>query len=75
VTVITVATKADKIKRSQHAVHSAIIRDGLGLTATEPLVLFSSHTHNGRLTLWGTLNALLAPRQPAQGSAADTTSA
>jgi len=45
-----VATKSDKLKRSQVPRHLAIIRKSLGLA--EPPVPFSSETKDGREELW-----------------------
>ena len=61
VTVLTVATKTDKVKRSQRAAHEQEIRRGLALPDDEPLTLFSSHNHEGRLRLWQRLMPWLAP--------------
>jgi GTP-binding protein len=62
--IVTVATKADKIKRSQRSMRLQEIRHVLGLSAEEPLILFSAQNHEGRLPLWRYLTALLAPREP-----------
>ena len=65
VAVLTVATKTDKVKRNQRAAREQAIRRGLELPAGEPLTLFSSHNHEGRLRLWQRLSRCLAPsRQP-----------
>lgn len=65
VDVLTVATKTDKVKRNQRAAREQAIRRGLELPAGEPLTLFSSHNHEGRLRLWQRLSRCLAPsRQP-----------
>ena len=61
VAVLTVATKTDKIKHNQRAIHEHAIRRGLNLPADEPLTLFSSHNHEGRLRLWPRLTRCLAP--------------
>ncbi|MCL1788597.1 MAG: ribosome biogenesis GTP-binding protein YihA/YsxC [Defluviitaleaceae bacterium] len=45
-----VATKSDKLKRSQIQKHQAMIRRALG--APEPPIPFSSETKDGRDTLW-----------------------
>ncbi|MCL2287161.1 MAG: ribosome biogenesis GTP-binding protein YihA/YsxC [Firmicutes bacterium] len=45
-----VATKSDKLKRSQVQKHLAIIRRGLG--APQPPIPFSSETKDGRDQLW-----------------------
>ena len=65
VAVLTVATKTDKVKRSQRAAHEQAIRRGLELPAGEPLTLFSSHNHEGRLRLWQRLTPCLTPVGPA----------
>lgn len=61
VPVLTVATKTDKVKRSRRAVHEQAIRRALDLPADEPLTLFSSHNHEGRLRLWQRLLPWLTP--------------
>ena len=61
VSVLTVATKTDKVKRNQRAAHEREIRRGLALPDDEPLLLFSSHNHEGRLRLWQRLMPWLAP--------------
>nr|WP_302598924.1 ribosome biogenesis GTP-binding protein YihA/YsxC [uncultured Cellulosilyticum sp.] len=50
--VIVVATKMDKIKRSQVQKHLSMIRKGLGLTPQDKLIAFSSETKQGKEELW-----------------------
>lgn len=50
--VIVVATKMDKIKRSQVQKHLSVIRKGLGLTPQDKLIAFSSETKQGKEELW-----------------------
>ena len=70
ITIITVATKADQVTRSQRALHLQGIRQGLALPTVEPVWLFSAHNHEGRLQLWGCLEAFLTPvRHTQQGAA------
>ena len=52
--VILVATKSDKLKRSQLQKHMAIIRKKL--EATEQVLPFSSLTRAGREELWKVLD-------------------
>jgi GTP-binding protein len=59
IVIVTVATKADKVKSGKRAQHIADVRRGLALTAEEPLQVFSARTHEGRLQLWQYLRALL----------------
>ena len=55
--VILVATKSDKIKRSQLQKHMGMIRRALG--AQEQVMPFSSHTRAGREELWRVLEGML----------------
>lgn len=50
--VIVVATKADKIKRSQVQKHLSIIKKGLELSSEDRLIAFSSETKQGKEELW-----------------------
>ncbi len=50
--VIVVATKMDKIKRSQVQKHLSIIRKGLNLMPEDKLIGFSSETKQGKEELW-----------------------
>lgn len=49
---VIIATKADKIKRSQLSKHLKMIRDGLRVEEGTPLVAFSSLTKQGRDEIW-----------------------
>ncbi len=66
--LITVATKADKLKASQRTAHLEAVRHHLALPEHEPLVLFSAHNHEGRLILWKHLAAWLTAAKPVAGS-------
>lgn len=50
--VIVVATKADKIKKSQHQRHLKTVSETLNLEDGDSLVLFSSHTGEGKEKVW-----------------------
>lgn len=50
--VIIVATKMDKIKRSQVQKHLSMIRKGLNLMPEDKLIGFSSETKQGKEELW-----------------------
>jgi GTP-binding protein len=63
VEVVTVATKADKLKRSQRPSHIRAVRQTLAMPPAEPLLLFSSQNREGRHQLWGRLELLLTPVQ------------
>lgn len=64
-TIITVATKSDQVAPNQRAAHLRTIRSTLDLPATEALVPFSAHNHEGRLLLWHHLTPFLLPPSPA----------
>jgi GTP-binding protein len=73
-TVVTVATKADKVKPSRRQGHLADIRHGLDLLHGDPPLLFSSHNREGRLQLWQRLAVFLAaePRMQTTSALGDT---
>lgn len=50
--VVVVATKADKIKRSQIQKQLSIIKKGLELSGDDQLIAFSSETKQGKEELW-----------------------
>lgn len=49
---VIIATKLDKLKRSQIAKHVKMIREGLGLEKDVRLIPFSSETKQGRDEIW-----------------------
>ncbi len=53
------ATKADKIKRSQMDKHLKMIRDGLKLAPGGLLLPFSAETKQGREEIWDYIESLL----------------
>jgi GTP-binding protein len=63
VEVVTVATKADKLNRSQRSAHIREVRQTLAMPPDAPLLLFSSQNREGRHQLWGRLELLLTPVQ------------
>ena len=46
--VLVICTKKDKVNRSQHAKHEAMIRKTLGMQQDDVLIPYSSVTHEGR---------------------------
>ncbi|MBI4400591.1 MAG: YihA family ribosome biogenesis GTP-binding protein [Nitrospirae bacterium] len=54
-----VATKVDKLTRSERRKSLAAIREALGLPEAIPLVPYSSITHEGRDELWQTIREML----------------
>ena len=57
--IVIVATKADKIKRSQLEKHKKMIREGLNMLEEETIILFSSQQKMGRTELWDKILTLL----------------
>lgn len=60
---IIIATKADKIKRSQLPKHIKMLRQGLGMAKEDILIPFSSETKQGREEIW-TLIEQMAEKGP-----------
>lgn len=50
--IIVVATKSDKLKRSQLPKHKKMLSDGLGLEKGDILIPFSSENKSGKEELW-----------------------
>jgi len=53
--MVIVATKADKLNRSQVSKHISIIKETLGTSDTDAVIPFSSETKAGKDVLWKTL--------------------
>lgn len=49
---IVIATKLDKLKRSQVAAHVKAVREGLGMEKDDILIPFSAETKQGRDEIW-----------------------
>ncbi len=56
---IVIATKADKLKRSQYQKQTSILRKGLGLRPEDKLILFSAESKMGRDELYGVLDSFM----------------
>ena len=56
---IVIATKADKLKRSQYQKQVSVLRKGLGLRSEDKLILFSAETKMGRDELYEVLDNFL----------------
>ena len=55
---IIIATKLDKIKRSQIQKQMKIIREGLGLDKESTLIPFSAETKHGREEIWELMDSI-----------------
>lgn len=64
--IVTVATKADQVTRSQRPLHTQALVQGLRLPPEQPVLLFAAPTQEGRLQLWHCLEALLTPMARSQ---------
>lgn len=58
---VIIATKLDKLKRSQVAKHVKAVRMGLGLREDDILIPFSSETKQGLEELWETVESYVMP--------------
>lgn len=56
---VIIATKLDKLKRSQVAKHVKAVRTGLGLREDDILIQFSSETKQGLDVLWETVESYI----------------
>lgn len=56
---IVIATKLDKIKRSQIDKHVSIIKKSLGITDRKKIVPFSATTKQGKDTLWEIIDDII----------------
>ncbi|MCI9446381.1 MAG: YihA family ribosome biogenesis GTP-binding protein [Lachnospiraceae bacterium] len=70
---IIIATKLDKIKRSQIAKHVKMIKTGLNVKPETPVLPYSSLTKQGREEIWSLMDELLGleeavPKQSQGGS-------
>ena len=58
---IIIATKLDKLKRSQIQKHVKMVREGLGLEKEDVLIPFSAETKQGRDEIWALIESLQNP--------------
>jgi GTP-binding protein len=56
--IIVVATKSDKLKRSQLPKHKKMLSEGLGLEKGDILIPFSSENRSGKEELWAVIEEL-----------------
>jgi GTP-binding protein len=60
---IIIATKADKLKRSQLAAHVGAIREGLSMDEEAIIIPFSAETKQGRDEIWALIDSLVLPEE------------
>lgn len=58
---VIIATKLDKLKRSQIQKHVKMVREGLGLEKEDVLIPFSAETKQGRDEIWALIESLQSP--------------
>ena len=58
---VIIATKLDKLKRSQIQKHVKMVREGLGLEKEDVLIPFSAETKKGRDEIWALIESLQNP--------------
>lgn len=58
---VIIATKLDKLKRSQIQKHVKMVREGLGLEKEDVLIPFSAETKQGRDEVWALIESLQNP--------------
>lgn len=56
---VIVATKVDKLKRSQVPKHVKMVREGLGMEKGDVMIPFSAETKQGRDELWELIEGML----------------
>lgn len=60
---VIIATKLDKIKRSQVGKHVNMLRTGLGMEKEDILIPFSAETKQGREEIWALIEAMRHPEK------------
>lgn len=60
--IIIIATKSDKLKRSQLSKHISMLRKSLQLDKSDLLIPFSSETKDGRDELWEVIENIIATK-------------
>ncbi len=58
--VLVIATKADKINRSQIQKHTAMVKKGLNLRKDDMLITFSATTKQGKEEIWEIFDDMIA---------------
>lgn len=58
---VIIATKLDKLKRSQIPKHVKMLREGLGLEKEDILIPFSAETKQGRDEIWNLIESIQNP--------------
>ena len=70
---VIIATKLDKINRSQIQKHVKMVRTGLGMQKDDILIPFSAETKQGRDEIWALIEQRLAPVEEVAEAAEEDT--
>lgn len=65
---VIIATKLDKLKRSQVARQIKLVREGLGMEKEDILIPFSAETKQGREEIWELIEGSIGLKEPERGS-------
>lgn len=69
---VIIATKLDKLKRSQIQKHVKMVREGLALAKEDILIPFSAETKQGRDEIWALIDSLQNPVSESENSSFNT---
>ena len=69
---VIIATKLDKLKRSQIQKHVKMVREGLGLAKEDILIPFSAETKQGRDEIWALIDSLQNPVSESEAISGNT---
>ena len=69
---VIIATKLDKLKRSQIQKHVKMVREGLGLAKEDILIPFSAETKQGRDEIWALIDSLQSPVSESEAISGNT---
>ena len=69
---VIIATKLDKLKRSQIQKHVKMVREGLGLVKEDILIPFSAETKQGRDEIWALIDSLQNPVSESEAISGNT---
>ena len=59
---VIIATKLDKLKRSQIQKHVKMVREGLGIPKEGIVIPFSAETKQGRDEIWALIESMMNPQ-------------
>ena len=63
---VIIATKLDKLKRSQVAKQIKVLRQGLGMEKDDILIPFSAETKQGRDEIWDFIESMVLQQEEAE---------